>query len=616
MSFAAEPYGVFVDDLLGALTGGVTREEFVFLPERAPYVLAPGTVLQPGTVRVHGLVRGEFFRFVDGADFTISPGGTIDWKAGDPGVPAVGATWPDLGTRFYASYERRPGSGPPPVLTDRNPGSVTRLLAESFAREYAVLSRQLESVYDAAFVDTATGRDLDQVAALVGVERRTRTTATGEVVFARRTPAPADVFVPEATLVSTAEVPAVTVATTEDRVLRTGTLSVAAPVRALVEGPPGVAGANTLTVIHRPMLGIETAANPEALGFSGGDESDESLRSRVRLALQAGGRSTGDAIVGALTSVEGIRAQDVRIVEDHLAFPGVVKIAVASELDDAHARRAVELIEAYRPAGVRVLHNLPVPALPSLPAGVTGTGGFDDGSPQPAGTVEDGIWFLVEVTATVTPRSSTLTAAQKATLVHDVEQVIESFVDTRGVGEPVVYNQLVQAVMAVEGVYDLTLDLAAVPPPAVPPAPPPPPLAPEAKRRNLTPDPPGTRARLEALDVTLRGALIALDVTVQVERLGLAATADARSALETIRGDLVNRIRAFVEGPDLVEITPEALVGALAPTDTYAVEQASYSAEFVDEGLRIVSQNQTIRPGPDQQAWVRGVTVIEETQAS
>ena len=30
MSFAAEPYGVFVDDLVSSLTGGVTRERFTF----------------------------------------------------------------------------------------------------------------------------------------------------------------------------------------------------------------------------------------------------------------------------------------------------------------------------------------------------------------------------------------------------------------------------------------------------------------------------------------------------------------------------------------------------------------------------------------------------------
>src|SRR6185503_13197715 len=110
------------------------------------------------------------------------------------------------GSHFFASYELSPGVQAPPLLTDRNPGSVVRTLAESFAREYAVLSRQLELVYRGAFIDTAEGRDLDQVVALVGVERRGRTFASGEVVFSRSTPSPADIFIPEGTLVSTAEV--------------------------------------------------------------------------------------------------------------------------------------------------------------------------------------------------------------------------------------------------------------------------------------------------------------------------------------------------------------------------------------------------------------------------
>ena len=44
------------------------------------------------------------------------------------------------------------------------PGSVTRTLAEAFAREAARLHEQLGDVYDGAFVDTAT---TDSVAVLV-----------------------------------------------------------------------------------------------------------------------------------------------------------------------------------------------------------------------------------------------------------------------------------------------------------------------------------------------------------------------------------------------------------------------------------------------------------------
>jgi hypothetical protein len=41
------------------------------------------------------------------------------------------------------------------------PGSVTRTLAETFARELAKLYEQLGEVYDSAFLDTATGESVE-----------------------------------------------------------------------------------------------------------------------------------------------------------------------------------------------------------------------------------------------------------------------------------------------------------------------------------------------------------------------------------------------------------------------------------------------------------------------
>lgn len=599
MTFSAEPYGVFVDDLVSSLTGGVVREEFTFLPEKAPFKL--GVSHQPGTVRIQGQAGGAFFRFREATDFTVADDGTITWLAADPGAPAPGASWPDEGTRFYASYERPPDAQAPPLLTDRNPGSVVRTLAESFAREYAVVSRQLELVYRGAFLDTAEGRDLDQVAALVGVERRSSTVASGEVVFSRSTPAPADVFIPEGTLVSTGEVPAVTVATSDDRTLRAGTLSVAAPVRALVPGPAGVAPAGSLTVIHRPILGVEAAANAQALTLGGGAETDDQLRRRAARALEASGRATSGAIVGALTSVEGIREQDVRVEEDHLAFPGLVKISVASELAPDLSAAAAQLIEDWRPAGIRVVHNLAVTPSPSPPP-VSESNGEDPGPPPPAPSA-DGIWYPIGVAAVVTPAAASPTAAQKSALTTAVEDAIRAFVDALGVADTVVYNRLVAAIIAVDGVFDVSLDLF----PAG--------AAEHAGRRSLTPTPATTRPRLDVLDVTLRGALVALDVAVSVERKGLALTADPAQALEDARSDILQRLQtllASLTGP----INQGALLGALADTDTYAVQELSYTAEFVDEGLRISAANKEIEPADDQEPWVRTVSVTEKVQTT
>jgi uncharacterized phage protein gp47/JayE len=603
MSFAAEPYGVFVDDLVSSLTGGVTRERFTFLDENEPFMLAYAPVAVASTVRVNGLVEGAYFRFTPGTDFDVVAG-TIVWRESAPGVPAARATWPDRGSDFYASYERTPDPEAPPRLTDRNPGSIVRTLAESFAREYAVLSRQLELVYDAGFLGTATGRDLDQVAALVGVTRWTRSVASGEVVFSRGTPAPADIFIPAGTLVSTGSPPAVTVETTDAQTLRSGTLSATAPVRARVPGPAGVAPAGSLTVINRPILGIDSASNPQALTFGGADETDTALRSRAGRALEAGGGATTDAILGALTSVEGIREQDVRIQEDPVASPGLLTITVASDLDAPRSALAASLIEQTRPAGIRVHHNLVVtPTTQVSPS--TETQGEDPGPPVESTASTDPVWFDIGVTAAVTAASATLTAQQKTALTIAVSDAIAGFVDQLGVGDTVVYNRLVATVVDVPGVYDVSLDVYQAG------------ATDHTGRRNILPRPADTRPRLQDanLDVRLRGALVALDVSVQVERKGLAVIADRDTALGEIHNDVALRLQTQVAAGGT--ISNATLFGSLqTDTDTYSVKELTYTAEFLDEGLRVTKENPQFEPTSDQQAWVRTVAVTESSETS
>ena len=365
MSYAAEPYTVFADDLISNLTGGVTRLRFRFVEDQRPFQLGVDEPIQSGTVRLHGLVDGEFHRFSAETDFAVDEDSSILWLAdpADAKIPAATATWPDSGSEFWVSYDRIPGTGSAPVLSDRNPGSVTRTLAEALALEFAVTSHQLDGIYKAAHLETAESRDLDQVVALVGMNRRGQTHARGEVAFRRTTPAPAEITIPAGTLVSTAEPPVITVETTETVTLRRGDLSVAAPVRAQEEGPGGIAPAASLSVIHRPILGVDEATNPTPTTFGGESESDGELRGRAKRALAQSGRSTVDAIQSALASLEGVREQDVLVEEDHLAFPGIVKVKIAATMTDEVALAASLLIEEYRPAGVRVVHDLPAPVV-------------------------------------------------------------------------------------------------------------------------------------------------------------------------------------------------------------------------------------------------------------
>ncbi|MCA1654971.1 MAG: baseplate J/gp47 family protein [Pseudonocardiaceae bacterium] len=285
---------------------------------------------------------------------------------------------------------------------------------------------------------------MDQLAALVGITRRGVTHARGEVVFRRATPAPADITVLAGTLVSTAQAPLVTVETTQTAALRRGTLSVALAVRAVDAGPAGVAPARALTVIHRPIFGVEEALNPEPLGLGGGAEPDPELRSRVIRALETSGRSTVGALKAALASLEQIREQDVFIEEDHLAFPGVVRVTVAADIDPATAISASRLLEEYRPAGVRIVHNLLVPTAPPVSV-AEDTGGGGDG-PTPGADTE-GVFVPIEAVATVTPADTQLTAEQRDRLALAAAAAVHAAVDEVGVGEPLIYNRLVAALL-------------------------------------------------------------------------------------------------------------------------------------------------------------------------
>jgi hypothetical protein len=314
------------------------------------------------------------------------------------------------------------------------------------------------------------------------------------------------------------------------------------------------------------------------------------------------------ALIGALLSVDGVREEDIRLAEDHVAFPGTVKITIADPdaLDESMRARAAALIEEYRPAGVRVLHNLPLAPPPTIPPG-SGSGGTPPG-PSPTNGIgaSSETTFAIGIKAGITPASAALTTSQKAALRQKVEAAITDLVTHYGIGEHVIYNQIVGAVMALDGVYDVSLDLYRVTSPA----------GPQAGRQNLPPPSPSMKPRLAPADliVTMRGALVALDVTVDVQRLGLAATGDAEGALAAIRDEVIAALSAFAATASGT-VTPAALQAVLGST-SYTVVRLRYTAELMDEGLRILREDVALPLDPEQQLWVRTVNVIEGATTS
>jgi uncharacterized phage protein gp47/JayE len=244
------------------------------------------------------------------------------------------------------------GHGGRVALTDTTEGSVVRTLVEAFSRELAVAYAQLDQVYQLGYLDTARGEALDNVVALVGVKRRRGGYLQGTVTFSRATPATADIAIPAGTPVAGKGLPPFE--TTAPTILPTGGMEATVPVRALelpLEAPglellkPGA-----LTVMVRPLHGVEAVTNRVALVPPQRDETDDELRERARNEVSGANLGTPAALRFALRGL-GLSQVDVQEVPDR---PGVVDVVVGDPGFEALRAEALRLIEEVRPAGVRV----------------------------------------------------------------------------------------------------------------------------------------------------------------------------------------------------------------------------------------------------------------------
>jgi hypothetical protein len=102
---------------------------------------------------------------------------------------------------------------------------------------------------------------------------------------------------------------------------------------------------------------------------------------------------------------------------------------------------------------------------------------------------------------------------------------------------------------------------------------------------------------------------------VIVERIGPGLEVEESVELANTTADIQSRIVgyfALLSGP----LTVGGLDDFLTDTDRYRVDRVSYTAEFVDEGLRILSPNVEIQAASDQQLWLRSIAVRQPDTGS
>jgi|GEM_PF-958749 len=607
MSYVAEPYAQFVDDLLTGLTGGHVRETFRMASEESPFRLSSEQGVKPNTVRVYGQKKNRdnehtFHRFRFNVDYSLVNGRDVVWKTKNNGLPAVDSDWPAEGSVFYVNYESVDSGFDGPQLTDRSVGSVTRLLAESIGREYAVLSGQMEKIYQAGFLETATGRDLDNLVALVGIKRWGRDVAEGQVSFSRSTPAPADITISAGTRISTIDAPAQVFETAQTVTLQRGQLSVDAPIQAIKRGSDGIVAAATIVASNRPVLGIDAVSNDEPTAFAAAKESDTALRLRARRALESAGKASVGALLGALTGLPGVREKDIRFTEDPIEHPGIVNMdialpALSTEQQENYKRRAVALLEETRPVGVRIRHNIEA----AQPATAAPVGGGQDtalGSEPPVTTVtpSENLHQIVDAKVVLQPLLQNITPAERELLIATATREVENFIGEAGLGETLVYNRLIAQLMALDGVVDVSLE-----------------LYPASKKdgpraRNILPGDGGTRPVPGAIDVQVGNALVALDLVVEFDMQGVGLQGDAStsrsSAIQAMISDLQKGLNYFSGS----QIDAAALAALIEPSTTYRVKAVSYKrVDYMDTGVRIENHDFALPYTGLDRFWVRSL---------
>jgi hypothetical protein len=362
VSFRRHTFPEVLDSLLTDITGGVAAEPQPFPPPGANGPPFRHTLLKApvsDVISVYGGLDGQPHVFGKDKDYKLVSGRTLEWQPG--------AQLPDPGTVIYVNYY--PNSAEP-VLTDIETGSVVRTLAETVALEIASLSTQLEFVYQSGFIDTATGTALENVVALVGIERVSGGSAAGEVEFTRAPGTTGVINILAGTRVSTAD-GKVSYETTESGSLSVGQSVARIPVRDIEPKNDPLAAA-TLTLLPIPIAGVAGVSNPAPTARLMRDETDDELRTRAKNFLHGSERATLGALKGVLAA-QGIAA-DV----DESSTPGYVDVTPHVDALSPEARqRLLSAIDAVRPAGVLVrLKDAVPPTTINLSLRLTTTAGM------------------------------------------------------------------------------------------------------------------------------------------------------------------------------------------------------------------------------------------------
>lgn len=147
------------------------------------------------------------------------------------------------------------------------------------AAEIQALEIQADWVLNQCFPQTAQGIYLDRHGAIRGLSRAPAARSAGMLRFSVETAPVMDITIQKGTVCMTAEERRFQ--TTEDTVLKIGTLYADAPAEALEPGSVGNAVPGAVRFLTACPVAVTAVTNPTAFTGGSGEEDDESFRARI-----------------------------------------------------------------------------------------------------------------------------------------------------------------------------------------------------------------------------------------------------------------------------------------------------------------------------------------------
>ena len=234
------------------------------------------------------------------------------------------------------------------AVVDRE-GSDANILVATAASIGDEISAQVARVGGSAFLDTATGADLDRlVFDRYGLSRKPASAALGVVRFSLASAPASNILIPAGTLLSTPDGRQF-VTLFDDTFLTTSTF-LDVNVRSVLAGSSQMAASNSITsIISYPPSAPPglTVTNPLATAGGNNQESDSEYRARARIFYTTLRRGTRAALEQAALAVPGVRtARAFEILNDAGGPGGIVELVISDGYTDALANTG-STIPAY-----------------------------------------------------------------------------------------------------------------------------------------------------------------------------------------------------------------------------------------------------------------------------